>query len=168
VGAHLLHFDLIVHSTVSLLTNNQRWARAIFFIVRNRNSAIFKSNRNSAIPQSQFLSEFRNLRASLPQFSAYFWPWSSLKLYIFTGRCFLLLNAFKVTVAQEFRSLFFSWINPISKWFRVWIDSWKKIGGQISHATVPLRQVFGFRINRHLKKYFWLIFYNHPELRKRD
>ncbi len=83
VGAYLLYFDLIVHSTVYLLTNNQRWAPATFFWVRNRNSQLEGSTstiafRNllkkccSAIPQSQFLSDFRNLRASLPQFSAYF------------------------------------------------------------------------------------------------
>jgi hypothetical protein len=53
------------------------------------------------------LSEFLNLKASLPQFSAYFWSWSSLKLFIFTARCFLLLRGFKGTVAQDFRSLFF-------------------------------------------------------------
>jgi hypothetical protein len=97
-----------------MCTFKQRWARATFFLVRNRNSAtaipqLFKEMllRNSTIPQSQFLSNFRNLRASLPQFLAYFWPWSSLKLYIFTGRCFLLLSVFKGTVAQDFRSLFF-------------------------------------------------------------
>jgi hypothetical protein len=33
-------------------------------------------NRNSAIPQSQFFSEVRNLRASLPLFSAFFWLWN--------------------------------------------------------------------------------------------
>jgi hypothetical protein len=31
-------------------------------------------NRNFAIPQSHFFSDVRNLRASFPQFSAYFWP----------------------------------------------------------------------------------------------
>jgi hypothetical protein len=36
--------------------------------------------RNSAIA---IFSEVHNLRASLPQYSAYFWPWISLKLYIF-------------------------------------------------------------------------------------
>jgi hypothetical protein len=51
--------------------------------------------------------QVRNLRASLPQFLANFWPW-----------------------------------NPV--------DSWKKIGGKKSRATVPLRQVFCFQRNRQL------------------
>ncbi len=79
-----------------LPTNLQRWARATFFWVpnrnsatrrkhfRNHNSATFKEmllrNRNSAIPQSQFFwspqVQVRNLRTSLPQFSAHFWPWN--------------------------------------------------------------------------------------------
>jgi hypothetical protein len=34
------------------------------------------------------------LKALLPQFSAYFWPWSSLKVDILTTRCFLLWRGF--------------------------------------------------------------------------
>jgi hypothetical protein len=38
-------------------------------------------NRNSAFPQSQFFSDVRNLRASFPQFSAYFWPWNPVGVH---------------------------------------------------------------------------------------
>ncbi len=70
-----------------LFTYRQRWARVTFLKVRNcnfatwrkyyrnRNSATFKEmllrNRNSAIA---IFSEVHNLRASIPLFSAYFWP----------------------------------------------------------------------------------------------
>ncbi len=83
---------------------HQRWARATFFWVRNRNSATCRKhlrnrnsatfqrmslrNRNSAIPQSQFFwnpqLQVRNLRALLPQFSADFWhgvAWNYLFFY---------------------------------------------------------------------------------------
>jgi hypothetical protein len=72
-------------------------------------------NRNSAIPQLQYFLmsatsspqlQVRNLRASFPQFLAYFWSW-----------------------------------NPVGV-----LE--KKIGGNKSCATVPLRQVFGFQRNR--------------------
>jgi hypothetical protein len=72
-------------------------------------------NLQEALPQSQFrnflrnvapqpqlhnsaiamFSEVRNLRVSLPQFSAIFWPRSGLKMDIFfTTRCFMLLRGF--------------------------------------------------------------------------
>jgi hypothetical protein len=42
--------------------------------------AMLLRNRTSAIPQSQFFLcpqlQVRNLRASFPQFLAYFWPWN--------------------------------------------------------------------------------------------
>ncbi len=84
------------HVRMTNLPSCQRWASATYFWVcncnsatrtkhfRNRNSATLKEmllrNRNSAIPQSQFFFEsatsIRNLRASLPQCSAHFWPWN--------------------------------------------------------------------------------------------
>ncbi len=65
---------------------------------RNRNSATLKECC-SATTTLQFrnhnFSDVRNLRVSLPQFPAYYWPQSSLKLYIFfTPRCFLLFKEF--------------------------------------------------------------------------
>jgi hypothetical protein len=66
----------------------------------------------TAIPQSQFFPKSAtsspNLRPSLPQFSAFFWPWSGLKLYIFLPPGFFCFwDDFKGTVAQDFRPLFF-------------------------------------------------------------
>jgi hypothetical protein len=53
------------------------------------------------------------LRALLPQFSAYFWPWSSLKVDIFLPPgVFCYGDDFKGTVARDFWTLFFSGINP--------------------------------------------------------
>jgi hypothetical protein len=70
----------------------------------------------SATPLPQFRNhnffwspqlQARNLRASLPQFSTYFWPWSGLKFYFFTARCFCFWEDLKGTVAQDFCPLFF-------------------------------------------------------------
>jgi hypothetical protein len=73
-------------------------------LLRNRN--FFRS------PQLQV----RNLKALLPQFTAYFWPWSSLKADIFLPPgVFCYGEDFKGTVERYF---------------------WP--------ATVPLTQVFGF------------------------
>jgi hypothetical protein len=53
-------------------------------------------------------SEVRNLRVSLPQFSAIFWPRSSLKLDIFLPPGVLCYSEyFKGAVARDFRPLFF-------------------------------------------------------------
>jgi hypothetical protein len=60
--------------------------------------------------------QVRNLKALLLQFSAYFWPWSSLKVDIFLPPgVFCYGEDFKGTVARDFRP-----------------------------ATVTLTQVFGF------------------------
>ncbi len=92
----------------------QRWARATFFGVRNRNSATWRKNfrnRNSAtfkgillrnrystIPQSQFFwspqPQVRNLRASLPQFWHIFGCGVAWNYIFFTARCFLLFREF--------------------------------------------------------------------------
>ncbi len=114
----------------------QRGARATFFWVRNRNSAIerkhfrnrysatFKEmllrNRNSAIPQSQF---FLKSATSSPQLGSFNSAIFGLFLAVGSGRF------------ME-----------------------KQSGGIKSLATVPLRQDFGFQRNRGFKKYFWLIF----------
>ncbi len=128
-------------------------------------------NMKEALPQSQFrnflrdvapqpqlrnsalaiFSEVRNLRSPLPQFLAYFWPWSNLKLDLFYHQVFFCYwEDFKGTVARDIRSLFCSWINPIwtpesytkrfwirfqitNPKFRVWIrnpyrvDLWQKL-----------------------------------------
>ncbi len=145
----------------------QRWAGTCNFFLSPQSQ--FR-NLKEALPQPQFrnflrnialqlrnsattiFSEVRNLRASLLQFSAYFWPWSSLKLDFFLPPgIFLLLRGFYRDSSLRFSaSVFFSCINPIwtpesyskrflnlvSKLqypkFRVWIrnlygvDSWKK------------------------------------------
>jgi hypothetical protein len=50
--------------------------------------------------------------------------------FCFCFFCFFYSEDFKGTVAQDFRPLFFPWINPIWKEFRVWIrtpvDSWQQ------------------------------------------
>ncbi len=94
--------------------------------------------------------QVRNLRPSLPQFSAYFSPWSGLKLYIFlTTRFFCYWDDFKGTVAQDFRPLFF--VNQ-----PIWTP--ESYAGQKSHATVPLMQVFYFHWNRRLYTLFLVDF----------
>ncbi len=103
----------------------QRWARATIFWVRNRNSATGRKhfrNCNSATlkrnvaPQPQFRNrnlywspqlQDRTLRASIPQFSAYFCPWSGLKLIFFTPGIFCYGEEFKGTVERDFRLLYF-------------------------------------------------------------
>ncbi len=146
---------------------------------RNFNEALLQSqllremllrNRNSAIPQLHFWSpqlQARNLRASLLQFSVYFLPWSSYKLYIFfTTKWFLLLRGFKGTVAQDFWPLKVVYKGMIPRrnlfggvWypkFRVWrIDSLKEIWGQKSHATVLFKASFWVHRNRRFWNYFW-------------
>jgi hypothetical protein len=62
----------------------------------------------TAIPQSQFFPKSATsspqLEPSLPQFSEYFWPWSSLELYIFLPPGFFCYREdFKGTVAGDFR-----------------------------------------------------------------
>jgi hypothetical protein len=70
-----------------------------------RNVAPQPQLRNSAIA---IFSEVRNLRLSLPQFLAYFWLWSSLKLDIFLPPGFFCYREdFKGTKARDFRRLFF-------------------------------------------------------------
>ncbi len=83
-------------------------------------------NRISAIPQSQF---FLKSATSSPQLKSFtsaifsrFLAWSSFKLFIFLPPgVFCYWEDFKGTVAQDFQIQ-------------------KKIGGQKSRATVPLRQ----------------------------
>jgi hypothetical protein len=51
--------------------------------------------------------QVRNLRASRPQFPAYFWPRSCLKLYFFLlPGVFCYSEDFKGTVAHDFRPVF--------------------------------------------------------------
>jgi hypothetical protein len=63
--------------------------------------------RNCNFFQSPQL-QVRKLRLSLPQFSAYFWPWSSLELDISLPPGFFCYREdFKGTVARNFQPLFF-------------------------------------------------------------
>ncbi len=143
--------------------------------LRNSAMAFFLKSATSS-PQLQV----RNLRASLQQFLAYFWPWSSLKLDLFYHQVFFWED-FKGTErilkgqysTRDIRPLFCSWINPIwtpesyTKRFFNSVENrntpnleyesgihtgsiYDKIGGQKSWATVPLTQVYDCCWNRRL------------------
>jgi hypothetical protein len=94
-------------------------------------------NHNSAIPQSQI---FLKSATSSPQLESFtsaivgrFLAWSSLKSYIFLpSGVFCYWEDVKGAVAREFQIQ-------------------KKIGGQKSRATVPLRQFFVFHRNKRSK-----------------
>ncbi len=95
---------------ISFLPKHQRWASTTFVLLQSAIAIPQLEGSTSAIAIPQlfkkccsatatlqfrnrnfFLSpqlQVRNLRASLPQFLAYFWPWSSLKLYIFYHQVF--------------------------------------------------------------------------------
>jgi hypothetical protein len=88
-------------------------------------------NLKAALPQSQFRNRNRAIRQ--PQFflkSAT----SSPQLESFTSATFGIFLAVESGRLMK-----------------------KKIGGKKSHATVPLRQIFGFQRNRRFKRYFWVI-----------
>ncbi len=120
-GIHFLICDntFCAHSTsVSVCKEsletwyNQRWARATFLGVRNRNSATWRKNfrnrnsatfkrmllrnRNSAIPQLQFFLKSATSSQQPESFtsaiSGIFWPRSSLKLYIFYRQVYFVIQ----------------------------------------------------------------------------
>jgi hypothetical protein len=75
-------------------------------------------------------SEVCNLRASLPQFSAYFLPWSSLKLYIFYHQVFFAIERILKEQYHRISSLCFflesTPYEPLShtlNYFRIWFKS---------------------------------------------
>ncbi len=96
----------------------ERLECATFFGVRNRNSATWRKHFRNRNSATFNEMLLRNRNSAIPQSQ------------------FFLKSA---TWELQFRN------------FRQWnsVDSWgKKIGSQKSHATVPLRQVFGFQRNR--------------------
>jgi hypothetical protein len=118
-----------------VLAGEQRWAHATFFRVHNRNSATWRKhfrNRNS--------TTFYRKVALQPQ-----------------------LRNFAITIFSEVLNIkFATWEFTFAN-FGIFLAVksgrlMRKYGGKKSHASVPLRHVFGFHRNRQFLKYFWIIF----------
>ncbi len=105
------------------VSKHQRWARATFFWVRNRNSAIWKKhfrNHNMATFKEMLLRNWDSTTAIFSEvhnFKSATWKLQFCNFWHIFGRGIRSVHG-------------------------------EKIGGKKSCATVPLRQVLGFQRNR--------------------